>query len=60
MGMAAILVVWHKSYALTIIPPSHGGSTWNMASTGLAVFTENKFESDLEPRSMNDFDLWYS
>ena len=45
MDMAAILVMWHKPFVLTFIPPSHGGSTWNLASIGLAVSKEKKFEN---------------
>ena len=48
----------------TFILPSHGGTTWNLASIGQAVSKEKKFEnvnlSDLGPRSVNDLDLWYS
>ena len=64
MGMAAILVMWPAPFEQTSIPPSHGGSTWNLTSIGQAVYKEQKFEnvnlSDLGPRSMNDLDLWYS
>ena len=47
MDMAAILVMvmWHKPFVLTFIPPSHGGSTWYLASIGLAVSKEKKFEN---------------
>ena len=38
MGMAAILVMWHKPFILAFILPSHEGSTWNMASIGLVFF----------------------
>ena len=64
MGMAAILVMWHRSFEQTFIPLYHGGSIWNLASIGLEVSKEKKFEnvnlSYLGWRSMNDFDLWYS
>ena len=42
MGMAAILVMWHKSFEQTFIPLSHGGSTWNLASIGLEISKEKK------------------
>ena len=45
MSMVAILVIWHKPFELTFIPPSHGKSTWNLASIGLAVSKEKKFEN---------------
>ena len=64
MGMAAILVMWHKPFEQPFIPLSHGGSTWNLASIGLEVSKEKKFEnvnqSDLGWRSMHDLHLWYS
>ena len=63
MGMAAILVMWHIPFEQTFIPLSHGSATWNLASIGLEVSKEKKFEnmnlSDLPWRSMNDLDLWY-
>ena len=34
MGMAAILVMWPGPFEYHFIPPSHGGSTWNLASSG--------------------------
>ena len=43
MGIAAILVMWHKPFVLTFIPPSNGGSTWNLASISLAISKEKKF-----------------
>ena len=46
MGMTAILVLWHKPFELILIPQSHGGSTWNLTSIGLAVSNEKKFEND--------------
>ena len=62
---------WRPHWSLTwtiwtnFHSPSHGGSTWNLASIGQAVSKEKKLEnvvnlSDLGPRSMNDLDLWYS
>ena len=45
MNMAAILVMWHKPIVFTFIPPSHEGPTWNLASIGLGVSKEKKFET---------------
>ena len=45
MDMMAILVMWHKPIVLTFIPPSHGGSTWNLALIGIGVSKEKKFEN---------------
>ena len=44
MGMAAILVMWPGPREQTFVPPSHGGSTWNLASIGPAVL-EKMFEN---------------
>ena len=64
MGMAANLVMWPRPLEQTFLPPSHGGSIWNLASIGPAGSKEKEFEnvdlSDLGPRSMKDLDLWYS
>ena len=64
MGMVALLVMWTGPFEQTFILPSNGGLTWNLASIGLTVAKEKKFEnvnlSDPGPRSMNDLDLWYS
>ena len=64
MGTVAILVMWPGPYQQTFVPPSHGGSTWNLASIGPAVSKEKKFEMlnlcDFGPKSMNDLHLWYS
>ena len=45
MGMAAILVMWPWLFEETFIPQMHGGSTWNLASTGLVAFAETMFEN---------------
>ena len=63
MDMATILVIWPRPFEQTFVPRSHGDYIWNLASIGLAVSKENKFEnvvnlSDIGPRSMNDLDLW--
>ena len=44
MGMAAILVVWPGPFEQTFVPPSQGGSTWNLASIGQVV-SEEMFEN---------------
>ena len=45
MGMAAILVNWPGSFEQTFIPPSQGGSLWNLASIGSVVLEEKMFEN---------------
>ena len=45
MDMVAILVMWHKPFVLTFIPPSHGSSIWNLALIGLGVSNEKTFEN---------------
>ena len=45
MGMAAILVMWPRPFYQTFVPPSHGGSTYNLASIGQAVSKEKEFEN---------------
>ena len=63
MGMAAIFVMWPGPFEQTFVPPSQGGSIWNLASIGQVVIEEKKFkniESErFGPRSINDLDLWY-
>ena len=44
MGMAAILVMWPGPFEQTFVPPSQGGSTWNLALIGLVV-SEEMFEN---------------
>ena len=34
MGMAASLVMWPGPFEQTYVPPSQGGSIWNLASIG--------------------------
>ena len=50
MGMAAILVIWPKPFEQTFVPPSQGGSTWNLASIG-PVVSEKKFETHTHTRT---------
>ena len=44
MDMAAILFIWPEPFEQTSIPPSHGGSLWNLASTGPVVSEEDVFK----------------
>ena len=46
MVMVAILVMWPGPFEQIFVPPSHGGSIWNLASICLAVSKEKKFESE--------------
>ena len=43
MGMAAILVMWPGPFEQTFVPPSHGGSIWNLASIGPVASEEKLF-----------------
>ena len=45
MGMAAILVMWPGPHMQTFVPPSHGGSAWNLTSIGPVVPEEKTFEN---------------
>ena len=44
-GMAAILVMWPEPFEQTFVPPSKGGSTWNLASISPVVSEEEMFEN---------------
>ena len=44
MGMAAILVMWPGPFIYTFVPPSQGGSTYNLALIGQAVSEEKMFK----------------
>ena len=44
MGMAAILVMWPGLFEQTFVPPSHGGSIWNLTLIGQAVSEEKMFK----------------
>ena len=48
----AILVMWPGPFEQAFIPPSQGGSKWNLASISLVVTEEKKFKilnlSDLD------------
>ena len=45
MGMVAILVMWPGPFEQTFVPPSQGGSIWNLASIGPVVSEEKMFEN---------------
>ena len=45
MGMAAILVMWPGPFEQTFVPPSQGGSKWNLALIGPVVSEEKMFEN---------------
>ena len=45
MDIVAILVMWHKPVVLTFIHQYRGGSTWNLASIGIGVSKEKKFQN---------------
>ena len=44
MGKATILVMWPEPFEQTFVPPSQGGSIWNLASIG-PVVSEEMFEN---------------
>ena len=44
MGMAAILVMWPGPFEQTFVPPSNGGSIWNLTLIGQAVSEEKMFK----------------
>ena len=45
MGMAAIWVMCPGPFICTFVPPSQGGSTYNLALIGQAVSVEKMFEN---------------
>ena len=45
MGMAAILVMIPVPFEHTFVPPSQGGSTWNLALIGPVISEEKMFEN---------------
>ena len=45
MSMAAILVKWPGPFEQTFFLQSNAVSTWNLASIGLAISKEKKFEN---------------
>ena len=57
MGVAAILVMWPRCPEQTFVPPTHGGSTWNLASIGQALLEkifENGGQTDANGRRTDD------
>ena len=58
MGLAAILVMWPGPFEQAFVPPSQGGSMWNLVSISLVVIEEGKFKNTESEK--NDFDRWYS
>ena len=57
IGVVATLVMWPRPREQTFVPPSHWGSTWNLASTGPAVLEKKIFENG--GRTDNDRCLYY-
>ena len=45
MGMAANFVMWPRPFEHNFVPPSQGGSKWNLASIGPMVSEEKMFEN---------------
>ena len=45
MGMAAILVMWPGPFEQTFVPPTQGGSIWNLSSIGPVISEEMMFEN---------------
>ena len=56
-GVAAILVMWPEPFEQTFIPPSHGGSIWNLTLTGQAV--SEKMFKECGRRTENGACLYY-
>ena len=44
MGMAAFLVMWPGPFEQTFVPPSHGGSIWNLTFIGTVDSEEKMFK----------------
>ena len=44
MGMVAILVMLPGLFEQNFVPPSHGGSIWNLTLIGLAVSEDKMFK----------------
>ena len=57
-GMAAILVMWPGTFEQTFVPPSHGGSTWNLILIGKVVSEEKMFK-ECRRRTDNGAILYY-
>ena len=46
MGVVANLVMWPIPSEQSFVPPSHGGSIWNLALIGPTVLEKKIFEND--------------
>ena len=44
MGMAAMLVMWPRSFEQLFFPKVPGGSIWNLVAIGPVVLNEKSFE----------------
>ena len=56
MGIAAILVMWPGPFDQTFVPPSHGGSIWNLTLIGKAVSEDKMFKECGRRRKTDDDD----
>ena len=56
MGVEAILVMWPGPFEQSFVPPSHGGSIWNLTLIGQAVSEEKKFNEFGRRRKTTDDD----
>ena len=55
MGVAAILVMRHRSYEHNFVPRPHGGPLYNLVSMGLAI-SEEMFENVDDADATDDKD----
>ena len=44
MGVATIFIMWPGPFEQNFVPPSHGGSIWNLTLIGQAVSEEKMFK----------------
>ena len=58
MGMAAILVMWPRTFEQTFVPPSHSSSIWNLTLIG-PVVSEEMFKERGRRRRMTEAYLSY-
>ena len=56
MDMAVILIMWPGPFEQTFVPPSHGGSIWNLTLIGQAVSEEKMFKGCGRRRTTYDDD----
>ena len=54
MGMTASLVTWPGPFEHTFVPPSHGGSIWNLTLIGQAVSEQKMFKECGRRRGTTD------